>query len=310
VARPLRHDSLVSASEASSSSRAHRAPRSRSSFAPGASTRSLIRVVVGRVPPYPVRSRRASPRFCPREDFRVTRRGPRCGALKIRFCDEFDGGCGWIVDEFMRAVRHVLVAGAASVHRIRFSRRRGGSHSGPPGEGRVLHLLDRHNLDWRRSGEASSGRRITSYPRERAAGSSSSPIRMGAGGRTSALWLARSTCDSSAAMRSTVDYFSPATTARGSSAPSSTASAQQLGVWSPRPILGGHGEGVLRQRRCGSPRSGSSRRGGGSPSGCQRLGGAWRARPTSAAKQMPMASAPPSFVEEKWFSGFRRSRAA
>ena len=36
--------------------------------------------------------------------------GRDVAALKIRFCDEFDGGFGWIVDEFMARCAHVLVA--------------------------------------------------------------------------------------------------------------------------------------------------------------------------------------------------------
>jgi hypothetical protein len=31
-------------------------------------------------------------------------------ALRVRFCDEFDGGFGWIVDEFMERCSHALVA--------------------------------------------------------------------------------------------------------------------------------------------------------------------------------------------------------
>jgi hypothetical protein len=67
-------------------------------------------------------------------------------ALKVRFCDEFDGGFGWIVDEFMQRCSHALVVdgrvwlidpvdGAGVEERIRAA----GIPAG------VLQLLDRHN---------------------------------------------------------------------------------------------------------------------------------------------------------------------
>jgi hypothetical protein len=69
-------------------------------------------------------------------------------ALKVRFCDEFDGGFGWIVDEFMERCSHALVAdgkvwvvdpvaGDGVEERIRTA-------GEPVG---VLQLLDRHNRD-------------------------------------------------------------------------------------------------------------------------------------------------------------------
>jgi hypothetical protein len=69
-------------------------------------------------------------------------------ALKVRFCDEFDGGFGWIVDEFMQRCSHALVEdgrvwvidpvdGDGVEERIRAA-------GAPAG---VLQLLDRHNRD-------------------------------------------------------------------------------------------------------------------------------------------------------------------
>jgi hypothetical protein len=69
-------------------------------------------------------------------------------ALKIRFCDEFDGGFGWIVDEFMQRCSHSLVVGErvwvidpvdgpAVDGRIRAA----GEPAG------VVQLLDRHKRD-------------------------------------------------------------------------------------------------------------------------------------------------------------------
>jgi hypothetical protein len=69
-------------------------------------------------------------------------------ALKVRFCDEFDGGFGWIVDEFMERCSHALVAdgrvwvidpldGEGVEDRIRAA----GEPAG------VVQLLDRHTRD-------------------------------------------------------------------------------------------------------------------------------------------------------------------
>jgi hypothetical protein len=71
-------------------------------------------------------------------------------ALKIRFCDTFDGGFGWIVDEFIERCSHALVAegrvwlidpvdGEGVEERIR-------AVGEPAG---VIQLLDRHNRDSR-----------------------------------------------------------------------------------------------------------------------------------------------------------------
>jgi len=68
--------------------------------------------------------------------------------MRVRFCDKFDGGFGWIVDEFMERCSHALVEdgrvwvidpvdGDGLEERIRAA----GSPAG------VLQLLDRHNRD-------------------------------------------------------------------------------------------------------------------------------------------------------------------
>ncbi|HZC28909.1 MAG TPA: hypothetical protein VE269_04150 [Gaiellaceae bacterium] len=73
------------------------------------------------------------------------------GELTIRFCDEFDGGFGWIADdELLRRCSHALVVrgavwlidpvhGEGVVERIRAAGRPAG----------VIQLLDRHNRDSR-----------------------------------------------------------------------------------------------------------------------------------------------------------------
>lgn len=69
-------------------------------------------------------------------------------ALTVRFCDEREGGFGWIVDEFMRRCSHALVSdgrvwvidpvdGEGVEERIRAA-------GAPAG---VIQLLDRHNRD-------------------------------------------------------------------------------------------------------------------------------------------------------------------
>jgi len=68
--------------------------------------------------------------------------------MRVRYCDEFDGGFGWIVDEFMERCSHALVAdakvwvidpvaGDGVEERIRAA--------GEPAA--VLQLLNRHNRD-------------------------------------------------------------------------------------------------------------------------------------------------------------------
>jgi hypothetical protein len=69
-------------------------------------------------------------------------------ALTVGFCDEFDAGFGWIVDEFMERCSHALITdgrvwlvdpvdGAGVEERVRAA----GEPAG------VLQLLDRHNRD-------------------------------------------------------------------------------------------------------------------------------------------------------------------
>jgi hypothetical protein len=69
-------------------------------------------------------------------------------ALKVRFCDEFDGGFGWIVDEFMERCSHALVVGGRVwvidpllADGVEERVRAAGEPAG------VIQLLDRHNRD-------------------------------------------------------------------------------------------------------------------------------------------------------------------
>ena len=68
--------------------------------------------------------------------------------LKARFCDEFDGGFGWIVDEFMERCSHALVANGrvwlvdpVAADGVEERIRAAGDVAG------VFQLLDRHNRD-------------------------------------------------------------------------------------------------------------------------------------------------------------------
>jgi hypothetical protein len=72
-------------------------------------------------------------------------------AVKLRFCDEFDGGFGWIVeDEFMERCSHALVADGSVWLIDPFDgdgvEQRIGDGGQPAG---VIQLLDRHNRDSR-----------------------------------------------------------------------------------------------------------------------------------------------------------------
>jgi hypothetical protein len=69
-------------------------------------------------------------------------------ALKLHFCDEFDGGFGWIADEFMERCSHALVEDgrvwvidAVDGDDVEEQIRAAGTPAG------VVQLLDRHNRD-------------------------------------------------------------------------------------------------------------------------------------------------------------------
>jgi hypothetical protein len=69
-------------------------------------------------------------------------------ALKVRVCDEFDGGFGWIVDEFMERCSHALLEDGRvwaidpiDADGVEERLRAAGTPAG------VLQLLDRHNRD-------------------------------------------------------------------------------------------------------------------------------------------------------------------
>jgi hypothetical protein len=68
--------------------------------------------------------------------------------VRVRFCDDFDGTFGWIVDEFMERCSHALVAGGRvwlidplAAEGVEERVRSAGEPAG------VIQLLDRHNRD-------------------------------------------------------------------------------------------------------------------------------------------------------------------
>jgi hypothetical protein len=169
--------------------------------------------------------------------------------LTIRFCDEFDGGFGWIVDdELLKRCSHALVVdgrvwlvdpvhGEGLEDRIRAA----GEPAG------VIQLLDRHNRDSRALADR-LGVPLHVVPRERIAGA---PFELRLVGERRwwhevALWWPERRVLVAGDALGTVGYF--------------VAPAERLGVHpllrpfpprgplgsvSPRVILCGHGEGVL-----------------------------------------------------------------
>jgi glyoxylase-like metal-dependent hydrolase (beta-lactamase superfamily II) len=109
-------------------------------------------------------------------------------AVNVRFCDEFDGGFGWIVDEFIERCSHALVAGGRvwlidplADDRLEERVRAAGEPAG------VIQLLDRHKRDC-----ASLAERIGvphhAFPTEAIAPFEFLPIRMGRTWKEVALW--------------------------------------------------------------------------------------------------------------------------
>jgi hypothetical protein len=167
-------------------------------------------------------------------------------ALRVRYCDEFEGGFGWIVDEFMQRCSHALVAdgrvwvidpvvGEGIEERLRAA----GEPAG------VLQLLDRHKRDCARlAGRLGVPHHVV--PEEPIAPFEFLPIRTNRWWKEVALWWPDRRVLVCADALGTVAYF--------------RAGDERLGVnpllrlWPPRrqleavrpeAILCGHGEGVF-----------------------------------------------------------------
>ena len=200
--------------------------------------------------------------------------------LKIRFCDEFDGGFGWIVDEFMARCSHVLVAagrvwaidpllGDGVEDRIRAA----GEPAG------VLQLLDRHNRDCaelaKRLGVPHHVVPTTGVPPFGLI-----PIRMGRRWKEVALWWPERRVLVCGDALGTVDYFLAGDEPLGVHPfLRLRPPRKQLGGLEPATILCGHGEGIFDNAAAAlrEALSTSRRR---IPAQAANAWRAWRARPS------------------------------
>ena len=206
--------------------------------------------------------------------------GRDVAALKIRLCDEFDGGFGWIVDEFMARCSHVLVAagrvwaidplvGDDVEDRIRAA----GEPAG------VLQLLDRHNRDCAELAER-LGVPHHVVPTAGVSPFELIPIRMGRRWKEVALWWPERRVLVCGDALGTADYFlagderlavHPLLRLRPP--------REQLGGLDPVTILCGHGEGIFENAAAvlREALSTSRRR---IPAQAASAWRAWRARPS------------------------------
>ena len=202
-------------------------------------------------------------------------------ALKIlQSCDEFNGGFGWIVDEFMARCSHVLVAagrvwaidpllGDDVEDRIRAA----GEPAG------VLQLLDRHNRDCaelaKRLGVPHHVVPTTGVPPFGLI-----PIRMGRRWKEVALWWPERRVLVCGDALGTVDYFLAGDEPLGVHPfLRLRPPRKQLGGLDPATILCGHGEGILENAAAvlREALSTSRRR---IPAQAASAWRAWRARPS------------------------------
>jgi len=172
--------------------------------------------------------------------------GRDVAALKIRFCDEFDRGFGWIVDEFMARCSHVLVAagrvwaidpllGDGVEDRIRAA----GEPAG------VLQLLDRHSRDCaelaKRLGVPHHVVPTASVPPFELI-----PIRLGRRWKEVALWWPERRVLVCGDALGTADYFLAGDERLGvHPLLRLRPPREQLGGLDPVTILCGHGEGIF-----------------------------------------------------------------
>jgi hypothetical protein len=168
-------------------------------------------------------------------------------ALKVRFCDELDGGFGWIVDEFMQRCSHALVAGervwlvdpldAPGVEeRVREAGRPAG----------VLQLLDRHKRDC----VALANRLAVPHhvvPEQPIPPFEFVPVRMGRAWKEVALWWPDPRVLVLADALGTARYFRARKERLGVHPLLRLRPPNQLAGRRPAAILCGHGEGLLEE---------------------------------------------------------------
>ncbi|MBA3736358.1 MAG: hypothetical protein H0W90_14380 [Actinobacteria bacterium] len=166
--------------------------------------------------------------------------------MKIQFCDDFDGGFGWVVDEFMARCSHALVvAGRVWVidpvmaegveERIRAS----GEPAG------VVQLLDRHNRD---CAELATRLGVPHHvvPTAGAPPFELMPVRMGRRWKEVALWWPERRVLVCADALGTADYFLAGNERLGVHPLLRLRPPRmELGGLDPAAILCGHGQGVF-----------------------------------------------------------------
>jgi hypothetical protein len=166
--------------------------------------------------------------------------------MDVRFCDEFDAGFGWIVEEFMERCSHALVVdgrvwlidpvdGEGVEERVRAA----GSPAG------VIQLLDRHNRDC----AALAGRlgvRLHVLPREAVGPFSFIPVERGRLWHEVSLWWPERLVLACADALGTAPYFLSGREPLAVHPFLRLAPPRkQLGGLQPDVILCGHGEGVF-----------------------------------------------------------------
>jgi hypothetical protein len=167
--------------------------------------------------------------------------------VKVRFCDEFERGFGWIVEERLGRTSHALLAGgsvwivdpvedAAVWNRIQ--------ELGPPAG--IIQLLDRHRRDC-----ADFARRlevplhVTPFAGIEGAPFRFIPIRRNRFWQEVALWWEEERVLVSGDALGTIGYFRAGAEPLGVHPFLRLRPPRQLAVVQPRIILVGHGEGVF-----------------------------------------------------------------
>ena len=165
--------------------------------------------------------------------------------LKISFCDEFEGGFGWVVDEFIERCSHALVAGdgvwlvdpvdAAGVEE---KVRAAGKPAG------VIQLLDRHNRD---SAELAARLGVPHHvvPEQPVGRFEFLPIVRNRCWREVALWWSERRVLACGDALGTVDYFCASGERLGVHPVLRFTPPRRLGSVQPDAVLCGHGEGVF-----------------------------------------------------------------
>jgi len=175
--------------------------------------------------------------------------GTASGALRVRFCDELDGGFGWIVDdELLKRCSHALVADGRvwvidgiDAEGVEERIRAAGEPAG------VIQLLDRHNRDCRALAER-LGVPHHPVPTGPIAGAPFEflVLRDSRLWREVALWWPERRVLVSADVLGTVGYFvAPGERLGVHPLLRLVPPRRQLGRLQPDAVLCGHGEGVL-----------------------------------------------------------------